>query len=386
MSGRAIAWGARVSQEFLRLVVAIADDLGCDPNHLMACMAFETGQTFSPSVRNKASGATGLLQFMPSTARELGTTVEDLAAMTAEDQLRYVLAYMRPFAGRLRTLADVYMAILWPRAVGEPEGYVLFARGTKAYEQNSGIDLDRDGRITKAECTTLVQRQLDLGMHPSNVGAPAPEQPRIVNPDQEAPSFVPAPAQPGDSRMDPITLLTIFGPVIANLIPQVGKLFGGQKDAQHAQVVGAVFDAFTKAATGDPTASGANVAQVAQAVQAVQADAQLKAAVTQAVVTDPYIMPLLEIGGGIQAARQAAADPAATPFWRQGPFYVTLALVVIAASVVASVLWGHDWRPEDRSQVLMLAVSLLSGVMGYWLGTSFGSQRKTDILAAESKP
>ena len=38
----------------------------------MAVMSFETGGTFDPGIRNAAgSGATGLIQFMPSTAAGL---------------------------------------------------------------------------------------------------------------------------------------------------------------------------------------------------------------------------------------------------------------------------------------------------------------------------
>jgi hypothetical protein len=56
----------------------------------MAAMAFETGETFSPSIKNKASGATGLIQFMRSTAKGSGTTTAALAEMTAVDQLDFV--------------------------------------------------------------------------------------------------------------------------------------------------------------------------------------------------------------------------------------------------------------------------------------------------------
>ncbi len=39
----------------------------------MAAMAFESARTFSADIVNKASGATGLIQFMPKTAEGLGT-------------------------------------------------------------------------------------------------------------------------------------------------------------------------------------------------------------------------------------------------------------------------------------------------------------------------
>lgn len=148
---RPIAWGAKVSQVFRDRVWWICDQLGFDPDDLMTCIAWETGRTFSASIKNAAgSGATGLIQFMPKTAIGLGTTVQELAGMTAEDQLRFVYKYMRPWGGRVKNLGDLYMTILWPKGVGKPDDYVLFEGGI-AYRQNAGLDTNRDKRVTKAE-------------------------------------------------------------------------------------------------------------------------------------------------------------------------------------------------------------------------------------------
>lgn len=74
----------------------VALSLGADPEHLGDVIKFESGGTWTSNVRNPSSGATGLIQFMPSTARRMGTTVEALAAMTPEAQLRGpVREYMR---------------------------------------------------------------------------------------------------------------------------------------------------------------------------------------------------------------------------------------------------------------------------------------------------
>lgn len=167
--GDQLAWGAKVSEEFRDRVRAISKSIGCDPNDLMACMAFESGGTFSPSIRNKASGATGLIQFMPATAASLGTTTDKLAALTAEKQLDYVERYFRWFPG-VRTLEDVYMAILWPRAIGRPNDYVLFAAPSKEYKQNSGLDKDGDGKVTKFEAAAAVRARLKDGLLPANLG------------------------------------------------------------------------------------------------------------------------------------------------------------------------------------------------------------------------
>lgn len=119
MKTRQLAWGAKVTEPFRTRVIRIASFLETDPSFLMACMAFETGGTFSPSIRNAAgSGAVGLIQFMPQTALALGTTSEALARMSAFEQLLYVESYFRPRRGKLKKLSDVYMAILWPGAIG----------------------------------------------------------------------------------------------------------------------------------------------------------------------------------------------------------------------------------------------------------------------------
>lgn len=161
-----LAWGKKVSAEFRERVRQLAYNLNIDPNYLMAAMAFETGETFSPSVKNPGSSATGLIQFMRATAAGLGTTTEKLAAMTAEEQLNYVAAYFAPYYGKLRSLSDVYMAILWPAAVGKPESYILWSqtRLPKTYAVNKGLDVNKDGVITKAEAAAKVQAKLLKGM------------------------------------------------------------------------------------------------------------------------------------------------------------------------------------------------------------------------------
>lgn len=149
-----------------------ANSLGIPVDYLMAVMAFESAGTFRADIRNMAgSGATGLIQFMPATARGLGTTTDALAAMTPEDQLNYVYRYFLPYRGRLETLSDVYMAVLWPRAVGQPESYVLWNKASRptTYRQNAGLDINGDKEITKAEAASKVHDELVRGRLPGNI-------------------------------------------------------------------------------------------------------------------------------------------------------------------------------------------------------------------------
>lgn len=171
-SQKPLAWGAKVSPAFRDRVRWIANSLGCEPDDLMTCMAWESGRTFSPKVLNMAgSGAIGLIQFMPATARGLGTTTTALSQMTAEEQLNWVDKYFRPYKGRLRTLSDLYMAILWPSAVGKADSYVLFDREKTptAFRQNAGLDTNKDGKVTKAECSAKLLAMKAEGLKAGNV-------------------------------------------------------------------------------------------------------------------------------------------------------------------------------------------------------------------------
>lgn len=167
-----IAWGKKVSSEFIARVLRMCNNFNWydgAASDLMACMAFESGETFSPSIRNAAgSGAVGLIQFMGATAQGLGTSTDALAQLNAVQQLDYVERYFQPYASRIHNLPDMYMAILIPKYVGAPIDAVLFSGGI-AYRQNAGLDANSDGKITKAEAAAKVLAKRNKGFLPENV-------------------------------------------------------------------------------------------------------------------------------------------------------------------------------------------------------------------------
>lgn len=75
---------------------------------------------FNPQAVNGSTGATGLIQFMPSTARGLGTTTAALKAMSGPQQMAYVDKYLSKFKGKFNSPADTYMTVFYPAAVGKP--------------------------------------------------------------------------------------------------------------------------------------------------------------------------------------------------------------------------------------------------------------------------
>lgn len=148
--------------DFNRKVDKIATALGVDSKDLIAI--FKQESRVNPAAVNPMSGATGLIQFMPDTARRLGTTTDDLRQMDAVQQLDYVYRYFKMVGVRPgMKLGDLYMAVFMPAHIGKSEDTVLGQIGASGfsgavYRQNKGLDQNRDGVITVADVKQSVQR------------------------------------------------------------------------------------------------------------------------------------------------------------------------------------------------------------------------------------
>ena len=85
----------RIDTKFLQDVSKIAQSVGANPEDLLKVMLYETGGTLSPSKRNSRTKATGLIQFIPATAKGLGTNIDALSQMTPQEQLFFVQKYLK---------------------------------------------------------------------------------------------------------------------------------------------------------------------------------------------------------------------------------------------------------------------------------------------------
>lgn len=132
--------------EFESKVRTIAKYLGINPDWLM--IVFYAESKVNHRAVNSASGATGLIQFLPSTAKGLNTTTAQLRAMSNVQQLDYVLRYFNKYKGKLNTAYDVYLAVFYPARIGANRNTVVFKAGSISYKQNAGLDLDKNGDIT----------------------------------------------------------------------------------------------------------------------------------------------------------------------------------------------------------------------------------------------
>jgi peptidoglycan hydrolase-like protein with peptidoglycan-binding domain len=154
------------SPAFRQKLVSVANNLGIEPNWLATVISFETGGKFSASVRNAAgSGATGLIQFMPSTAANMDTSTDELAAMSNVEQLDWVEKYLSPYKGRMHNLNDVYLAIFMPSQMGKSADSIVASEGSKVYEQNAGFDGSGKGYFTVGDITGAVRGLYNAGVN-----------------------------------------------------------------------------------------------------------------------------------------------------------------------------------------------------------------------------
>jgi hypothetical protein len=173
--------------------------------------------------------------------------------------------------------------------------------------------------------------------------------------------------------MAPVLLALL--PSLVSAIPQLAKLFGtGSAVAERNVAAAETVARLVVEATGAPNLQGA--------VESIQADPASRQKAAEAVEAGWYAL-VESGGGGIDGARKFNVAAAQTPAWRMPAVWVTVALLLPVYAVVGSVLWGNDWSNEIRLQVVTAVLVVISIVASYWLGSSSGSARKTDMLAGD---
>jgi len=94
---------------------------------------------------------------------------------------------------------------------------------------------------------------------------------------------------------------------------------------------------------------------------------------------------LFEVGsGGIDGARKANAAPE-VPLWFDRAFIVGLVLMAAVFMLLADVFYAHpdNYDSNIRTQIVTAVLGFAGIVGAYFLGSSFGSQRKTNIIAGK---
>lgn len=137
---------------FIAKVKQVAAAVNANYIDLLGAIANETGGTMDPGIVNSI-GATGLIQFMPATAKGLGTTTAALKELSRVEQLDWVLKFFQSMRLNAKApapkLQDLYLCVYWPAAVGKPDSYVVNAADSVQAKQNASLR-SADGSITCA--------------------------------------------------------------------------------------------------------------------------------------------------------------------------------------------------------------------------------------------
>lgn len=147
---------AKLGDGFSNKVEDVSKNINCDPTDLLTVLFCES--SLDPEAENK-SGAVGIMQFMPSTLKELGYTTEDIKNMTATQQLDVVQKYFEKnnyyHKGEKLTAAQLYAMVLAP---GKANREILYIKGKdgQAYLQNKGLDIDENGQIAMQDLDTHI--------------------------------------------------------------------------------------------------------------------------------------------------------------------------------------------------------------------------------------
>lgn len=175
-------------------IVRVAIHVGAHPYDLANLIRFESGNTFSPSVRN-AVGATGLIQFYPRLTKEsLGVSVDDLARMTGPEQMAYVEKYLdlQRHGRPLDTPYKLYMAVFYPAAMRWKPTTEFPA---KVQEQNAFTDPRTKQRRLMRDPSTYVEIANRSARLPTSETAPPVEE-LLAEPSVPRPTRQTAPLPP----------------------------------------------------------------------------------------------------------------------------------------------------------------------------------------------
>jgi muramidase (phage lysozyme) len=202
-----------------------------------------------------------------------------------------------------------------------------------------------------------------------------------------------------EKSMAPLMLLSAFAPILQGLLPQVAALFDPTKKVaeRNLGIAQVVIDTIVQE-TGK-----ANLPEAVGAMTDPTTGPEITKRVQEAIVTQPEIMQVLEIGGGIAKSREfsTTVQNAEKPFWYNPTFWITAMFfpmmymityqvlftfagpVMIGTGVENAPLVATSWYAQigfdsnTRTGLVNLIVGFVfGGICGIWFGTTVARQKE----------
>jgi hypothetical protein len=152
---------------FGRAVERSAAQLDLPVEWLMAVIY--ASSRFDPSGGDyRELGAVGLIPFSETSAAQLDVSLPRLAQMTAAQQVPYLTRYFEGIHikyGPLETLTDLYLAVLYPAALGQDYCYSLFSKPAPAYQRHNHLDTDHDDHVSIQDIDRYLKQYFPQAYH-----------------------------------------------------------------------------------------------------------------------------------------------------------------------------------------------------------------------------
>lgn len=145
-------------EQFEKKTREISKKLSINPNRLMQIMKKESW--LNHTAVNKDTNATWLIQFLPSTAKWLGTTVEELKNMSNIEQLDYVYKYYEKFWDKIKSHTDLYLATFYPAALWKPDTYIIWSDTWKEKIIGRQNKMNNGNPITVAHVKSRISKDI----------------------------------------------------------------------------------------------------------------------------------------------------------------------------------------------------------------------------------
>lgn len=157
----------RLSPWFLWRLASWCSGAGVNADCILGMMHIESGM--KPDAVHPDSGASGLIQVMPSMASHYGASIDEIRGMSAEEQLERIILKRR--WPKVTDCGVVYMANFLPAYAYEPDDTVIGRKGgtdtikgglsTGAiYKGNYGFDVDKDGIFTVGDVKNFMRGKM----------------------------------------------------------------------------------------------------------------------------------------------------------------------------------------------------------------------------------
>lgn len=152
----------RISKELSDRVIERSAQMGIEPSWFMFLSDFESG--LDP-YRENSFGCFSWIQFCPDFSGGDYKTIKgkryyfsDLKNYTPLQLLDLSFEYLeeqQSIHGKFAAYQDLYLAILWPVAIGKPDDYVLKTSSNPIFDINP-----KDGTITKGEVNQYMDNRV----------------------------------------------------------------------------------------------------------------------------------------------------------------------------------------------------------------------------------